>query len=222
MRDGRPHVMLKLAISADGKVGAAGRTPVAITGPEVRDRVHLLRAQSDAIMIGIGTALADDPLLTCRLPGMGKTSPVRIVLDTTLRLPRTSRLVQTAREVPVWVVAGTGAPHAAEEALAADGVVVLRAPELGQGLDIAAVLKLLAGRGITRLMVEGGPTLAAGFVAAELVDEAVLFHSPTIVGPDGIDALDGLPLAALTQSGLLRHLATEPIGADRCDVFERR
>jgi diaminohydroxyphosphoribosylaminopyrimidine deaminase / 5-amino-6-(5-phosphoribosylamino)uracil reductase len=221
-REGRPHVILKLAISADGKVGAAGRTPVAITGPEARDRVHLLRAQSDAIMVGIGTALADDPLLTCRLPGMEKDSPVRIVLDTTLRLPRTSRLVQTAGEVPVWVVAGTGAPSAAEEALAADGVVVLRAPERGDGLDVSAVLKLVAGRGITRLMVEGGPTLAAGFVAAELVDEAVLFHSPAIVGPDGIDALDGLSLAALTQSGVLRHSATELIGADRCDVFERR
>ncbi len=220
--EGRPHVTLKLAISTDGKVGAAGRRPVAITGPEVRDRVHLLRAQSDAIMVGIGTALADDPLLTCRLPGMAKDSPVRIVLDTSLRLPRTSRLVQTAREVPVWVVAGTGAPSAVEEALAADGVVVLRAPERGDGLDVSAVLKLIAGRGITRLMVEGGPTLAAGFVAAELVDEAVLFHSPTIIGPDGIDALNGLPLAALTQSGVLRHLATEPIGADRCDVFERR
>ncbi|MGB7097720.1 MAG: bifunctional diaminohydroxyphosphoribosylaminopyrimidine deaminase/5-amino-6-(5-phosphoribosylamino)uracil reductase RibD, partial [Xanthobacteraceae bacterium] len=222
MREGRPHVMLKLAISADGKVGAAGRTPVAITGAEVRDRVHLLRAQSDAIMVGIGTALADDPLLTCRLPGMEKDSPVRIVLDTTLRLPRASRLVQTAREVPVWVVAGAAAPRAAEEALAADGVVVLEAPELSDGLDIAAVLKVIAGRGITRLMVEGGPTIAAGFVAAELVDEAVLFHSSTIIGPDGIDALDGLPLTELTQSGVLGHLATEPIGADRCDVFERR
>ncbi len=147
---------------------------------------------------------------------------MRIVLDTTLRLPLASRLLQTARAVPGWVIAGTGAPRAAEETLAADGVVVLRAPELGDGLDIAAVVKLIAGRGITRLMVEGGPTLAAAFVAAELIDEAVLFHSPTIIGPDGIDALDGLPLAALTQLGLLRHLATEPIGADRCDVFERR
>jgi diaminohydroxyphosphoribosylaminopyrimidine deaminase / 5-amino-6-(5-phosphoribosylamino)uracil reductase len=222
MRDGRPHVMLKLAISADGKVGAAGRTPVAITGAEVRDRVHLLRAQSDAIMVGIGTALADDPLLTCRLPGMEKDSPVRIVLDTSLRLPPASRLAQTAREVPVWVVTGANAPRAAEEVLAGDGVVVLRAPERGDGLDIAAVLKLIAGRGITRLMVEGGPTLAAAFVAAGLVDEAVLFHSPTIVGPDGMDALDGLPLGALTRSALLRHLASEPIGADRCDVYERR
>jgi len=101
VRDGRPQVMLKLAVSADGKAGAAGRKPLQITGPQVRDRVHLLRAQSDAIMVGIGTVLADDPLLTCRLPGMSKYSPVRVVLDSKLRLPKTSRLVQGAREVPV-------------------------------------------------------------------------------------------------------------------------
>ena len=222
MRDGRPHVMLKLAISADGRAGALGRMPVAITGAEARERVHLLRAHSDAIMVGIGTVLADDPLLTCRLPGMEKRSPVRVVLDTKLRLPRTSRLAQTAREVPVWVIAGTEASHAAEIALIADGVVVLRAPERGNGLDLAAVLKLLAERGISRLMVEGGPTLAAGFVAADLVDEAVLFHAAKVVGSDGIDALNGMPLEALTQSPPLRRVTTEPVGADRCEVFERR
>src|ERR1700691_1530903 len=92
MRDGRPHVLLKLAVSADGKAGAAGRRPLAITGEPARERVHLMRAQSDAIMIGIGTALADDPLLTCRLPRMEKDSPVRVVLDGELRLPVGSRL----------------------------------------------------------------------------------------------------------------------------------
>ena len=96
MRDGRPHVMLKLAVSADGKAGAAGRRPAPITGEAVRDRVHLMRAESDAIMIGIGTALADDPMLTCRLPGMAKNSPVRIVLDSALRLPLGSRLAKSA------------------------------------------------------------------------------------------------------------------------------
>jgi diaminohydroxyphosphoribosylaminopyrimidine deaminase/5-amino-6-(5-phosphoribosylamino)uracil reductase len=222
MRDGRPHVVLKLAISADGKAGALGRKPIAITGPETRDRVHLLRAQSDAIMVGVGTALADDPLLTCRLPGMEKRSPVRVVLDTALRLPKTSRLVHTVSDVPLWVVAGGEASRAAEESLVANGVVVLRAPERGNGLDLVAVLKLLADRGMTRLMIEGGPTLAAGFVAADLVDEAVLFHSPKMVGPDGIDALNGLPLAAITQSARLGRVTTQPVGADQCEVFERR
>ena len=222
MRDGRPHVILKLAISADGKAGAAGRRPAPITGEATRDRVHLMRAQSDAIMIGIGTALADDPMLTCRLPGMAAYSPVRIVLDSALRLPLGSRLVRSAREVPVWVVAGKQAPRPAEEVLRAQAVDVLRAGESGGRLDLAAVLKLVAARGITRLMVEGGPTLAAALIAADLVDQADLFQSPNIVGPGGIDALEGLPLTALTQSQRLKCVVSAPVGADRQDVFERR
>jgi diaminohydroxyphosphoribosylaminopyrimidine deaminase/5-amino-6-(5-phosphoribosylamino)uracil reductase len=221
MRDGRPNVMLKLAVSADGKAGAAGRKPLAITGEETRDRAHLLRAQSDAIMVGIGTVLADDPLLTCRLPGMEKESPVRIVLDTALRLPPTSRLVQTARKTPVWVICGREAPRATEQALQAHGVEVLRSEQSAGRRDLAAVLGLIAGRGITRLMAEGGPTLAAALVTADLVDEAVLFRSPKTVGAAGIDALEGLPLATLTQSPRLKPLATNSFGSDICDVFER-
>ena len=219
MRDGRPHVLLKLAMAADGKAGAAGRQPVAITGEAVRDRVHLFRAQSDAIMIGVGAALADDPLLTCRLPGMEKDLPIRVVLDSTLRLPLGSRLVQTAREVPVWAIAGMNAPRPAEEALRAKGVEVLRAGASCGRLDVAAVLKLLAGRGITRLMVEGGPTLAAALIAADLVDAAILFHSPKSLGDDGIDAFDPAAWATLMQH--LKRVASETVGSDRQDVYER-
>ena len=223
MREGRrPHVALKLAISADGKVAAAGRTPVAITGEAVRDRVHLMRAQSDAVMIGIGTALADDPLLTCRLPGMEASSPVRIVLDSGLRLPLGSRLVRSARETPVWLVAGDGGSRDAERALAAEGVTVVRAADGDGLLDLASTLKIIAARGITRLMVEGGPTLAAALVAADLIDEAVLFHSPKVVGADGIDALEGLRLAALTESPQLKCVVREAVGADTRTVFARR
>jgi diaminohydroxyphosphoribosylaminopyrimidine deaminase/5-amino-6-(5-phosphoribosylamino)uracil reductase len=222
MRDGRPHVALKLAISADGKVGAAGRKPVAITGPEARDRVHLMRAQSDAVMIGIGTALADDPMLTCRLPGMAASSPVRIVLDSGLRLPLGSRLVRSAREVPLWVVAEVQASRSAEDALTGEGVTVLRAPHAHGRLDLAAGLKLIAARGITRLMVEGGPVLAAALLAADLIDEAVLFHSPTVVGAAGVDAIEGIPLAALTESPRFKCVASESVGADTRVVLERR
>jgi diaminohydroxyphosphoribosylaminopyrimidine deaminase/5-amino-6-(5-phosphoribosylamino)uracil reductase len=222
MRDGRPQIALKLAISADGKVGAAGRKPVAITGPETRDRVHLMRAQSDAVMIGIGTALADDPLLTCRLPGMAALSPVRIVLDSGLRLPLGSRLVRSAHEAPVWVVAGAQASREAENALTGHGVTVLRVPGPVGPRDLAAVLKLLAARGVTRLMVEGGPILAAALVAADLIDEAVLYLSPTVVGAGGIDALEGMPLAALTESPRLKRVVNEPVGADTRLVLERR
>ena len=222
MREGRPQAMLKLAISADGKAGAAGRRPLAITGERVRDRVHLLRAQSDAIMIGCGTALADDPLLTCRLPGMERYSPVRIVLDSTLRLLLGSRLVRTARDTPVWVFSEAHGAGAQSDALKAAGVEIFRAPGQAGRLDLSAVLKLLAERGITRLMVEGGPTLAAAFVTADLVDEAVLFQSLKAVGQDGIDALEGLPLTALTQSRCLVNVRCGAVGADTYELFERR
>jgi diaminohydroxyphosphoribosylaminopyrimidine deaminase / 5-amino-6-(5-phosphoribosylamino)uracil reductase len=222
IRDGRPNVMLKLAVSADGKVGGPGRTPIVITSAAARDRVQLLRAQSDAIMVGIGTAVADDPTLTCRLSGMEKNSPIRVVLDSTLRLPPGSRLARTAREVPVWVIAGAEAPRAAEDALLAEGVLVLRAPEGERGLDISAVLTRIAERGITRLMVEGGPTLAATFLAADLIDEAVIVQSPKMVGGDGVDAIEGLPLTALTQSPRLRCVISEAVGADTRHVYERR
>jgi len=222
MRDGRPHVILKLAVSADGKAGAPGRKPLAITGEAARDRVHLLRAQSDAIMVGIGTALADDPMLTCRLPGMEKYSPVRVVLDSALRLPPGSRLARSARDVPVWVVTGGEASRTAENALLREGVTVLRAAQSDGRLDLAAVLKLMGARGVTRLMVEGGPTLGAALLAADLIDEAVLFQSSKVVGTDGVDALDGLPLTVLTQSPRLKCVMSEPVGADTRLVFERR
>jgi diaminohydroxyphosphoribosylaminopyrimidine deaminase/5-amino-6-(5-phosphoribosylamino)uracil reductase len=219
VQDGRPHVILKLAVSADGKAARSGRRPAAITGEAGRARAHLLRAQSDAVLTGIGTVVADDPLLTSRLPGV--RSPLRVVLDATLRLPLASKLVATARQVPLWVVTSEAAPRAREQALAAQGVDVARVPGTDGKLDLAAVLKLLAQRGITRLMVESGPILAAAFLRADLVDEAALFRSPAIIGPDGIDALDGLPLSALTQSPRLNAIDRETVGADTVETFER-
>src|SRR5215468_3451671 len=219
VQDGRPQVILKLAVSADGKAARSGRRPAAITGEAGRARAHLLRAQSDAVLTGIGTVVADDPLLTSRLPGV--RSPLRVVLDATLRLPLASKLVATARQVPLWVVTSEAAPRAREQALAAQGVDVARVPGTDGKLDLAAVLKLLAQRGITRLMVETGPTPAAAFLRADLVDEAALFRSPAIIGPDGIDALDGLPLSALTQSPRLNAIDRETVGADTVETFER-
>jgi diaminohydroxyphosphoribosylaminopyrimidine deaminase/5-amino-6-(5-phosphoribosylamino)uracil reductase len=219
MGEHRPQVTLKLALSADRMVGAAGRRPVEITGAAARARVHRMRAMNDAILIGIGTALADDPQLTCRLPGMEKRSPVRVVLDTSLRLPPGGALAKSARETPVWVVTGPDASAESERVLRAEGVEVLRAPAQAGRLDLAAMLGLLAERGISRLMVEGGPTAAASFVAANLVDEAVLFRSAKMLGPDGIDALEGLSLDALT--GSMTPLGREPVGDDSVEFFER-
>lgn len=217
--DHRPHVTLKLAVSADGKAGLAGRRPVRITGAAAQPRTHLLRAMNDAILVGIGTALADDPQLTCRLPGMAARSPVRVVLDTALRLPRDGALARTARDTPVWVVTAADPNCAAGQALRAQGVDFVRLPGGGGALDLAAVLGALAARGITRLMVEGGPTVAAAFLRAGMVDEAVLLRGPQPIGADGIDAIAGLPLTALTGSPALRSLGIEAVGDDLIEHF---
>lgn len=221
MTEHRPQVLLKLAVSSDGKAGLAGRKPVGITGEEVRTRVHWMRASSDAILVGIGTVLADDPHLTCRLPGMLERSPVRVVLDARLRVPLASSVVATARETPTWIVGATTASPMAEQILRAKGVEVLRAEVHDGELDLAQVLRQLAERGVTRLMVEGGPTVAASFIDADLVDEAALFRGPNPIGLDGIDALEGLPLTALTHSVQLKSVASETIGRDSVEMYER-
>jgi diaminohydroxyphosphoribosylaminopyrimidine deaminase/5-amino-6-(5-phosphoribosylamino)uracil reductase len=218
-RDGRPHVMLKLAVSADGKVAGAGRKRVPITGNAVRDRVHLMRAGSDAIMIGIGTALADDPVLTCRLPGMAKMSPTRVVLDAGLRLPMQSRLLAAAGETPLWIMTGKHAPAASETAVRQHGAEVVRVAETEGRLDLREVLNLLAERGITRLMVEGGPTVASALIEADLVDEAVFFHSPIVIGDEGLPALG--PRAAQLPNQRLNRVSSEPVGPDHQEVYER-
>jgi diaminohydroxyphosphoribosylaminopyrimidine deaminase/5-amino-6-(5-phosphoribosylamino)uracil reductase len=220
MRDGRPRVLLKLAVSSDGKAGLPGRKPAGITGDLSRARVHQMRAESDAILVGIGTVLSDDPHLTCRLPGMMEWSPLRVVLDAKLRMPLATSLVGTARDTPTWVFAAPDASPVAESILKSKGVEVFRAETKDGRLDLAAVLKVLGEHGITRLMVEGGPTVAAAFVQADLVDEAALFRSPDPLG-QGIDALEGLPLTALTTSPKLKSVASETIGGDTLDLFER-
>jgi diaminohydroxyphosphoribosylaminopyrimidine deaminase/5-amino-6-(5-phosphoribosylamino)uracil reductase len=219
MREGRPQVLLKLAVSSDGKAGLAGRKPVGITGEIARARVHQMRAESDAILVGIGTILSDDPHLTCRLPGMMEWSPVRVILDARLRVPVSTSIIGTAREVPTWVVCAPEASATAGDILKAKGVEVLRVEAKDGRPDLPAVLKALAERGITRLMVEGGPTMAAAFLKAGLVDEAALFRSPNPIGSDGIDALEGLPLTALTQSSSLKLAASEPLGVDKLELF---
>jgi diaminohydroxyphosphoribosylaminopyrimidine deaminase/5-amino-6-(5-phosphoribosylamino)uracil reductase len=218
---GRPHITLKLAVSADEKIGAAGHKPMAITGEAARTKVHMQRAQSDAILIGIGTALADDPELTCRLPGMERLSPVRVVLDHHLSLLASSRLARSARATPLWLFAeGSGEPSEAA-LLRASGAEIISVAADERGLDLPAVLKELAARGITRLMVEGGARVAASFVEADLVDEAWLYNSSKVVGADGVPALNGIPLTKLTQSPRFRQRASEDLGEDHLSVYER-
>ncbi|MCF8477624.1 MAG: bifunctional diaminohydroxyphosphoribosylaminopyrimidine deaminase/5-amino-6-(5-phosphoribosylamino)uracil reductase RibD [Pseudolabrys sp.] len=215
----RPHVMLKLAISADGKAGLAGRKPVAISGEQARQRVYQMRAQSDAILVGIGTVLSDNPQLTCRLPGLFERSPVRVVLDARLRVPLSLTVISTVQDTPTWVFTAHKASPMAEEILQQKGCKVFRVDDTQGRLDLEEVLKVLAGEGITRLMVEGGPTVAAALVAADQVDEAVLLRAAKNIGADGIDPLEGMKLDDL--SVMLQSHRTETLGADMIEYYGR-
>jgi diaminohydroxyphosphoribosylaminopyrimidine deaminase/5-amino-6-(5-phosphoribosylamino)uracil reductase len=221
IRDKRPHVILKLAVSADDKIGAAGGRPLAISGEAAKARVHLLRAQCDAILVGIGTVLSDDPLLTCRLPGMEARSPVRVVLDRSLRIPGSSRLVHSARETPLWVMTSDVSEAAAATKLGAAGAQVIRVADAALGLDLPAVLHALAGKGITRLLVEGGARVASSFVAGGLVDEVWLLRGLDPIGADGVPALDALPLSAVTESPAFKRRASEMLQKDTLTIYER-
>ena len=224
IRDKRPHVILKLAVSGDDKIGAAGHKPVAITGEAAKTRVHLLRAQCDAILVGIGTVLSDDPLLTCRLPGMEARSPVRVVLDRSLRTPGASRLVHSARETALWVMASSLSEAPAAMKLGAAGAHVMRVATTSTpppGLDLITVLHALATAGITRLLVEGGARVASSFVAAGLVDEVWLLRGPGAVGADGVPALEALPLSAITGSPGFKVRASETLQKDTLTIYER-
>lgn len=216
----RPYITLKLALSSNGKAGLSGRRPAPITGETVRDLVHLMRSRTDAIAAGIGTVIADDAYLTCRLPGMEDRSPLRVIFDSSLRLPLASHLVDTAREFPVWVVAEQGASRDNERSLAPHGIEVIRVPLTDEGSDLGVAMTVLAEKGIGTLMVEGGPKLAAQLLKAGLVDRAVIFQSPDPLPEDGIDGLPGphdrfFPQAGLNLRG--RHDA----GEDQMFLYER-
>lgn len=212
----RPHVTLKLAVSADGMIGRTGAGQVAITGPVSRGQVHALRAETDAILVGIGTVLADDPELTCRLNGLEARSPLRIVLDSRLELPVTSRLAATARAVPVVVAAdgrGGGFLSARRTALEAAGVGILDCDP--RRLDV--LLPALAERGISSLLVEGGARTAASFLDAGLVDRILLFTGPDTIGQDGIAS--PCVRGRMPQGFSLRR--AQRFGPDLCEDYER-
>ena len=220
----RPFVQIKLAVGADGLVprGRAGH-PVFVTGPEARAQAHLLRAQSDAILVGIGTAVADDPDLTCRLPGLREQSPVRVVLDSDFQLSADSQLMRSAGEVPVMVF--TTAQAAARHIERSPGqpieVVPVARAASGHGLDLTQVVQVLAGRGITRLLVEGGPTIAGAFLDAGLVDQCVIMRAPTPVGAtNGQPAFGRDGVERIVNSAGWQHLSTASVGCDTIDVYE--
>jgi len=184
----RPEVTLKLAVSADGMIGRAGEGQVAITGAVARAQVHAMRAEADAILVGIGTALADDPELTCRLPGMEARSPTRIVLDRAARLPLASRLVATAAAVPLIVACSADIEPERRRSLEGAGAALLGIEEYDGRIALPELLEDLGARGIATLMVEGGAETMRNFLADGLADRIALFTGPHAIGEGGIAA----------------------------------
>lgn len=231
VQDRRPLVTLKLATTLDGRIAARNGQTRWITGETARKQVHMLRGRHDAVMVGSGTALADDPDLTCRIPGLvpprpdgaslAGSGPVRVVVDGRLRLPLTSRLVATARAYPTWVVTLEGADRLRSRALEAAGVVVIAVrPDIGRRPDMHETLAALAGRGITRVLAEGGATLAATLLQAGLADRLAWFHAGTVMGADGRAAVEPFGDGTLAALARFRRVGAVPVGEDTLTLLE--
>ena len=217
--EGRPAVTLKLAVGADGLIPKGNGAPAWVTGPDARAHGHLLRARHDAILVGRGTVLADNPSLTCRLPGMSCRSPVRVVLDRRLRTPPEARLFDDLM-VPVWLVCADENQPAAD-ALHERGAEIVPVSVDDHGLlAVHDALETLANRGITRVLVEGGPSVARAFLDADLVDEAVIYQGAKTVG-DGIMPFVSEGLDRVIASGHFTRLDARSFGPDRMTLWRR-
>lgn len=220
----RPFIQLKLAVDWAGEIPAGGGgMPVWATSEEARALGHMLRAQADAILVGYGTALADDPDLTCRLPGMAWRSPVRVVLSSEGRLSPHARMLKNLSTAPVWLLSAADVAAEREAQFEEAGVSMLAAPRNADGrVDLRAAMRSLAEAGITRLLVEGGPSLEANLLNEGLADEVVVFQGerevrgPTIrpFAPDGLERL--------TASPIYRLYSSRTIGTDKLWVYRKR
>jgi len=220
IRRGRPMVTLKLATSLDGRIALASGESRWITGPEARRRVHLLRAMHDAVMVGGGTARADDPSLTVRGLGIDR-QPVRVVLSSRLDLPLDGQLAATARDVPVWLVHGPSATPAVRAAWEGLGATCIEVPELpGRGLSPDAAMAALGKAGMTRVLCEGGGGLAASLLGAGLVDRLVTFSAGIVIGGDGRPATGPLGLDRLAEAPAFELASAEVVGKDVMTVWQ--
>ena len=221
-REGRPLVALKLATSLDGRIATASGESRWITGEAARARAHLLRARHDAVLVGAGTALADDPRLDVRLPGLETRGPLRVVLDGSLRLPLSHDLVAQAGARPSCLVTGAEVAEARLAPYRAAGLEVLQVARDGEGrLALPEALRALGGLGLTRVLVEGGGTLAAGLLKAGLVDRLYWFRAAKVIGGDGRPAVADLDLEALSAAPGFARVGLETLGGDVLETFGR-
>ncbi len=223
MMSAYPLVSLKLATSLDGKIALANGQSQWITGSEARAQGHKLRAEHDAILVGSGTVLADDPTLTVRLPGYAGPQPVRIIADARLRTPNDGKLAHSLDVAPVWIFTAPEAPGDRKNELKKQGFDVVSVPEGGNGgVDICAVLSALARRGIKRLLVEGGGVLAASLIRAGRVDRLEWFRAPVILGADALPCVAALALRDLAAASRFTRVEVRQLGDDLWERLHRR
>jgi diaminohydroxyphosphoribosylaminopyrimidine deaminase/5-amino-6-(5-phosphoribosylamino)uracil reductase len=218
MTQGRPFVQLKVAVSGDGLIAPGAGAPVWVTGPDVRAYAHLLRAHADAVLVGRRTVDDDDPELTCRLPGLAARSPRRVVLDPGFRIVPDRKMFATARRVPILVFGATGntPPHYPT------GVETRQVPVGPDGrLELDAVLRSLAQDGVTRVLVEGGPTISSALLAADLVDEVVIAQGTEPLGSGGRKPFGDRGLEGLDDTGRWQVAERRMLGPDTLTIYRR-
>ncbi len=211
---GRPLVTLKLASTLDGRIATHTGESRWITGEAARRAAHALRGRNDAVMVGVGTVLTDNPALTCRIPGFRPTPAVRVVADSHLRTPLRSQLVATAHEVPTWIAIREGADPDRRRAFAELGVELLEVQGCEIGVDLEDALATLAEAGINRVLVEGGAQLAAALLRADLVDRMAWFHAPSVMGADGWPAARAFGVLNLRSMPRFERVSVTPLGED--------
>lgn len=221
--EGRPLVTWKVATTLDGRIATHTGDSQWITGETAREMAHGYRANHDAVMVGVGTALADDPLLTCRLPGLSACSPVRVVVDGRMHLPLTSQLVVTARIIPTWLVIMEGGEEARRDAYRDCGLEII---EVGEGadnnIDLGEALKKLGERGITRVLVEGGSRVLAALLRDGLVDRVLWFRAPRLIGGDGVPAAAPLGVDLLFDTPMFVRTGVAEAGGDLLETYVRK
>jgi len=222
INEGVPMTTIKIASSLDGYIATHSGDSKWITGPIARARGHLMRAEHDGILVGAGTAIRDNPQLTCRLPGMLDRSPVRIILDSHLSLPLSSHLVSSAAEWPTWVITGPEPRRELVSQLESSGVIILRVGvDRGGKLLMDEVMSTLAGKGITRLLVEGGREVITTLLNADYVDRINWFRAPLLIGEDGVGVVGAMGTHELKMAQRFRRVTLEQLGEDTLECFVR-
>ena len=221
-QEGRPLFTLKSASTLDGRIATHSGDSQWITGELARKAGHGLRLDHDAIMVGIGTALVDNPMLTCRLEGLEEKSPVRIVFDSRLRLPLTHKLVATAHKFPTWIVTLPGNEDERRKAFENAGVAIIEiAPDKDGYPDLTLASQEMGRRGLTRVLISGGSDSAASFLEHNLIDRVAWMRAPRVIGGDGIPAVMAFGVEKLEQAVDFKRTAAREAGCDLIELYER-